>query len=371
MIHKNVVDELMNQTSRWDGPVLTAILSVNPSQKSNIGSGFIARYRTAVQRLQRRVDRDPEQKKLLLAAAEQVAGQLEQYVPDGKTLVILRDGASGNQWKREFRIPIAEVVEWSESPYFLPLIEAFDEHERFAVVLTDRESSRIFVVQAGDAEEVSDLAAQDVGRKRTTGMDHRWSEANFHRRVDEHATRHARETVDALAEIVDRLSIDRILLAGSEAAMAEVGHLLPKRLRRKLAGSVKLPTDASLPEVIRMVEEIGAVAERKEEGELVADLVNAAGRGNHAVLGLKPTVEAVRESSVARLVVAGDYHPDWDSLPELEIWLRTDAPDRPDDLLESLAEQTMQRGGRVEFVWGDAARALNENGAGIGAFVRF
>jgi hypothetical protein len=101
-----------------------------------------------------------------------------------RPLSIFGDGASGNQWKREFRIAIAEALEWSESPYLLPLLEAFDEHERFAVVLTHRERSRIFAVHAGEAGEVSDLAAGDVGRKRTTGMDHRWSEANFHRRVD-------------------------------------------------------------------------------------------------------------------------------------------------------------------------------------------
>jgi hypothetical protein len=99
-------------------------------------------------------------------------------------LSIFGDGASGNQWKREFRIAIAEALEWCESPYLLPLLEAFDEHERFAVVLTDRERSRIFVAHAGEAGEVSDLAAGGVGRKRTTGMDHCWSEANFHRRGD-------------------------------------------------------------------------------------------------------------------------------------------------------------------------------------------
>lgn len=189
--------------------------------------------------------------------------------------------------------------------------------------------------------------------------------------ADEHATRHARETVGALVEIVDRHSVDWVLLAGSAGAMADVEHSMPKRLRRKLAGTVKLPTDASPAEVIQMVEEAGAVAERKEEGELVANLVNGAGRGNHVVLGLKPTVDAVRESSVARLVVAGDYHPDWDSLPELEIWLRSDAPERASDLLESLVEKTMQYGGRVEVVWGEAARALNEGGTGIEALVRF
>lgn len=371
MIHKDVVAELRKSASGWKGPVLTAVLSVDPSQTSNISGGFVARYRTAIQRLEHRLDKDAKQKKLLLAASQQVESQLREYVPNAKTLVIIRDGASGDQWKREFRIPMTEAVEWSEFPYLLPLLEAFDEHERFAVALTNRERSKIFVVHAGEANEVSDLAAQDVGRKRTTGFEHSYSEANFHRRVDGHAARHARETADALAEIVDRFSVDRILLAGAEGATAAVEHVLPKRLRRKLAGSVKLLVDASAADVIRVVDEVGAAAERKEEGELVADLVNAASRGDHAVLGLKPTVEAARESSIARLVVAGDYHPDWENLPELEVWLRSDAPGRPDDLLESLAEKTLQRGGRVEFVWGEAAKALNENGAGIGAFVRF
>src|SRR5690606_34939627 len=150
-INKDVVAELTKLASTWKGPLLTAILSVDPSHKSNISAGFIARYRTAIQRLERGIEGDARQNKLLRAVSQAIQGQLEAYIPNANTLVIVRDAASGDQWKRELRIPVAEAVDWSEFPYLLPLLEAFDEHERFAVALANRERSRIFVVHAGDA----------------------------------------------------------------------------------------------------------------------------------------------------------------------------------------------------------------------------
>jgi peptide subunit release factor 1 (eRF1) len=210
-----------------------------------------------------------------------------------------------------------------------------------------------------------------VSHRKSSGKDHLWSNANFQRRADTHATRHIQATLDSLSKIVDRLCVDRVLLAGSVEARKELEHLLPKRLRGKLAGSIPLPVTSTVTQVIRAVQEIGSQAERRGEDELVSALVDSAGKQDRAVTGLQATIVALRESDVARLVVSGDFHPTWDDLPELEIWLRSDAPDRPDDLTESLVEKTLQRGGRVEVVWGKAASHLQKEGGGIGAFLRF
>jgi peptide subunit release factor 1 (eRF1) len=309
--------------------------------------------------------------KLLRAAADEVYSELEDYKPNAKSLVLMRDAKSGKNWRQEFQIPIAEIVEWAQSPYLLPLVEALDEHERFAVVLIERGRARIFVVCAGQAEEIRDSSEGDVSHVRSPGMDHRWSEGNFQRRVDGHVTHHVHNVIQDLSAAIDEWRVDRLILAGGLETRNELEHLLPKRLRRKVAGSVALPMSSTVAEVIRVVQETGAQAERSEESALVSQLVDAADGNNRAVTGLMPTIEALREAKIVRLVLSGGYRPDWGELPELEAWLRSDGPEGPADLTECLVEKTLQQAGRVEFVRGEAAERLEQAGGGIGAFLRY
>lgn len=372
MLQKTTLEELANQTAAWRGPVLSAYLAVDPSHASNRNRShaFAARFKVAAQNLETRLKDDAEAARLLRLCAADVGNELQNYRPNAKSVAIIRDSATGKEWRRELHVPVDEIVEWSEVPYILPLVDALDEYERYLVALLERGRARLFVVQAGEAEEIEDLSGQDVARRKTTGTDHRWSEANFRRRADDHVRRHLRDTIGALTEIVDRYSVDRLVIAGSIDAITELDHLLPRRLRRKLVGSVPLPMSSTSAQVVHMVEEIGAQAERTEEMEIVSRLVDSAGQGNRAALGLQPTVEAVRESNATRLVISGNYRPSWDDLPELEIWLRSDAPDRPNDLIESLVQKALQQGGRIEIVRGEAADRLQTDAGGIGVFLR-
>jgi peptide subunit release factor 1 (eRF1) len=252
-----------------------------------------------------------------------------------------------------------------------PLAEVLDEYERYGVALIDRGRARLFVAHLGEIEEIGDLFADDVSHIKTTGRDHRWSEANFQRRADEHAKRHIREAAEALADAHRRYAFDRILLAGGLEGREMLQGELPDPLLRKLTGSTAMSIQASPRDVLQKVEEIHAELEREEEVALVGQVMAGAAGDGPAVAGLEPTVRALSEGRIRELVISSDFHPHWDQLSEPAPWLHARPNDASDDLLERMVNQTSKSGGRIEVVWGAAAERLTKEAGGVGAILRY
>jgi peptide subunit release factor 1 (eRF1) len=370
MFDKNLMKTIREQSERWDAPVLSVYLNVDPSQQRNLNQGYLARYKTGVRELEARLGLDEAALDLFRKVTRRVEKQLADYEPDAKALVLFRT-PRGRSWRRGLHVPVREVVEWADAPALEPLAEVLDEHERYGVALVDRGRARIFAAHLGEIEEIADLATGGVSRAKTPGADHRWSEANFVRRADEHAKQHARETARALAEADRNHGFDRLLLAGLTEGREGLRAELPTPLRHKLAGSVAMSVLAAPQEVLRRVEEIHSELEREEEIELVERMMGGAASNGAAVAGLQLTVNALREGRIRELVVSGNFHPRWDELDEPAPWLHERTNETSDDLLERLVNQTAQTGGRIEVVWGAAAERLEKEAGGIGAILRY
>ena len=370
MFEKNLIGTIREQAQRWDKPVLSVYLNVDPSHEVNLNQGYLARYRTAVRDVETRLVQEEGAFEQFRRVASRVEKQLAGYTPAAKALVLFRT-PKGKSWMRGLQVPVREAVEWADAPALEPLAEVLDEHERYGVALADRGKARIFVAHLGEIEEIADLATADVSHIKTTGTDHRWSEANFHRRADEHAKRHARETARALAEADREHGFDRVLAAGPTEGRELLCAALAGPLRRKLAGSVALSIIATPQEVLGKVDEVHAEIERQEEIELVERMMAGAAGDGAAVAGLEPTVHALGEGRIRELVVSGNFHPHWDELDEPAPWLHERPNDASDDLLERLVNQASQTGGRIEVVWGPAAERLEKEAGGIGAILRY
>ena len=370
MFEKNLIRTIREQSERWDRPLLSFYLNVDPSQETNLNKGYVARYKTAVRELEARLALEGAALERFRKVAKRVEKQLSDYEPDAKAVVSFRT-PKGRSWKRGIHVRVREVVEWADAPALEPLVEVLDEHERYGVALADRGRARIFVTHLGEIEEIADLAEADVSRIKTTGSDHRWSEGNFQRRADEHAKRHARETARALSEADREHGFDRLLLAGPTEGREGLRDELSTPLRRKLAGSAAMSITASPKEVLAKVEEVHSVLERHEESELVERMMAGAAGDGSASAGLQATVRALGEGRIRELLVSGNYHPRWDELDEPAPWLQGRPDDASGDLLERLVNQTSQTGGRIEIVWGPAAERLEREAGGIGAILRY
>ena len=368
MFPKDLIRTVQEDAAAWVGPVLSVYLNVDPSQDTNLNRGYLARFKTAVRKVEEghswhgKLEEFRRTTRLLET-------EIGDYTPDAKALMIFRT-PEGKGSRHRFRVRMREAVLWAAGPALEPLAEALDEHERYGVALVDRGRARLFVAQLGEIEEIGDLAADDVSRSKTPGHDNRWSEPNFGRRADEHAKLHIRNVAKILAEADQRYEFDRILLAGGMEPRQQLEGELQKALQGKLAGSVALPLIATPQDVLQMIEQVHTNVERREEVELVDGMMTAAAKQGQAVVGLQQTIRALGEGRIRALVISGNYRPQWNQLQEDAPWLRAEG-NGSDDLLERMLDHTSHCGGRIEMVWGLAAERLEAEAGGIGAMLRY
>src|SRR5712672_3434848 len=87
----------------------------------------------------------------------------------------------------ELAVNVHNILSWRDKPYVRPLLELIDEHERYGVVLTDREHARLFSIFLGELEEHQEVFARaDVTHVKTSGTDHMRSQMNIQRKADLH-----------------------------------------------------------------------------------------------------------------------------------------------------------------------------------------
>lgn len=369
---------LLHRPPSPDSPVLTVYLDIDQAKQQNRNQGFVTALRGLLRELEETVDDNDRGAFEHDARLALELAQREQ--PRGRTLLLCCDASNDLSWSQELQVALPSRAAWEPTPQVRPLLEALDEYERYAVVLTDRNRARLFTVFMGEIEEHGQAeAAADVHQFKASGTDQMWSQARFQRRADTHARKHLQH----VAELADRLErehgFDRLVLAGPPEALGELRRLLSRRLQARLATTVSLPVDSSPERVLESTREIEATIEREAEERIVDELLEAAGR-DQAALGPGPTLDALPVGRVLQLVYTASadgqgaecaacgalYANRPDRCPRCEGEL---VPLR--DLLERLAEKTLALGGRVEQVRGPAAERLQARADGLGAFLRY
>src|SRR5437867_1017597 len=112
----------------------------------------------------------------------------------------------------------------SAGPRLLPLARLADRYQRYAAVVLDTQSARIFVVGLGALEAAGAIEGEKTRRTEVGG----WSQARYQRHVDNFALHHVKEVIDALDETARAESVRRVVFAGDEIVVPLVRDQLPK-----------------------------------------------------------------------------------------------------------------------------------------------
>src|SRR5260370_13795334 len=192
MITKRDLEPTLQRESNPASPVLSVYLDTDQSKAINVNRAFEVVLKNMLRDIGQTLDNSA--RKEFEADAEQVLGFLNHYREPKQGLVIFHDKSAGLFWIRALRVGVRNGVWWRDTPYVRPLIELVDEHERYGVVLTDREHARLFIIFLGEIEEDEEAFAKaDVKHIKTSGTDHMRSQMNFQRKADEHAYSHLRQ----------------------------------------------------------------------------------------------------------------------------------------------------------------------------------
>lgn len=377
MISKSDIASLVERKAVHESPVLSVYLDIDQRKASHLNRGFEAELENMLHSIQTQLD----EKQLQSFSAD--AARVRQYISNveaqARGVIVFSDASENFFWPREINAAVRNRARWSETPYLVPLLDIIDEYERYGVVLVDKAHARLFTVFIGEIQEHYDaLAPASVRRIRTAGTDHILSQPRFQSKADTHVHWHLKHVAETLDKLVDHYGFDRLLIAGPVEATAGLHPLLSKRVRTRVVERLSLPVKASEHEILQETLRVEHHIERRAEKQVVEELIAADGH-QPVTLGLEPTVTALCEERIWRLIYADDLDPRGGQCSNCGmLFAKTEGPcdycgaaiKPADDLLERMIERVLEQDGKVEEVEGDAAVRLQQVG-GIGAFLRF
>ena len=258
-------------------------------------------------------------------------------------------------------------------PDLFQLARIDEQYPRYAAVLTDTNTARIFVFGLGHVIDAEQVKGKKVHRVKVGG----WSQARYQRRVGNAHQEHAKEVVERLVQIVREDQVSHIVLAGDSVVIPLLQEQLPPEMV-SMVEVMKLDLHASEQDVLTATLKKLQEQEAKTAEEKVDRLMQRYRARGLAAVGVQETLEALTNGQVEELLVSGalaESHPAPEEVPAIL------APEIPDsdggtkseeprqasipDLLVTKAKQT---GAIVTFI---EDPALLESVGGVAAFLRW
>ena len=258
-------------------------------------------------------------------------------------------------------------------PHLYHLARLDEQYPRYAAVLTDTNTARIFVFGLDHVISAEDVKGKKVHRVKVGG----WSQARYQRRVGNVHQEHAKEVMERLAQIVREDKVSHIILAGDQVVIPLLQEHLPPEMV-SMVEVMKLDIHASEQNVLTATLAKLLEQEARTAAEKVDRLMRQYRARGLAVVGLEETLEALANGQVDELMVSGaleESHP----LPEeVRAILAPELPDsgggtaseepRQASLPDLLVTKAKQSGATVTFIE-DAG--LLESVGGVAAFLRW
>jgi peptide chain release factor subunit 1 len=209
----------------------------------------------------------------------------------------------------ELAVPVRDRLVVNHTPYVRELEAVVARHERFAVLLVDRQRARLLLFSQGELlekQEHSDSLPRHDDDGGQLGKDQVAGHAA------EAAHRHLRHAAAAAFAFFQDQGFEHLVLGGPDDVTAELERELHPYLRERIAARLPLAVHCSDGDIRHAAEEVEAAAERAREAAVVGRLRQAVGSGTGGVAGLAPVLDALVARRVDTLLVSEGFEaPGW------------------------------------------------------------
>jgi peptide subunit release factor 1 (eRF1) len=259
-------------------------------------------------------------------------------------------------------------------PHLYHLARLNDEYPRYAVLVTDANSARIFVFGLGQTIDAEEVTGKKVHRVKVGG----WSQARYQRRVNNAHQQHAKEVIDRLEQIVREDNIRHIVLACDSAMTSVIQEQIPKPLAEMIVDVMKLDTKAPDREILEATLRKMREQKSKTDAEEVERLLQEYRAHGLAIVGPCETLEALANGQVDELLISAVLEQARPEREQVDAILAPEIPDsagstdsdepREASLPDLLVTKAGQTDAKVSFI--EDAGLLDAVG-GVGAFLRW
>lgn len=238
----------------------------------------------------------------------------QEYNWSGRSVAIFSCQPRGFFRAYPLAIPVVNSIHIGEGPSVKTLTNLMDAYGGYGVVLVDRQGARLFHFHMGELTEQEGVLGEHVKRLKRGGSSamhgRRGGLAGKSRALDNTVDKNMKEAADFAAHFFHEKRVRRVLICGTDDNIAMFRADLPKSWQSLVIGSFPMSMNASHNEVLQRALQVGQEVERHRSEKLVNELLTAAAKGSHAVVGLENTLDAINHNRVQTLVLEEGYQQD-------------------------------------------------------------
>jgi peptide subunit release factor 1 (eRF1) len=184
-------------------------------------------------------------------------------------------------------------------PHVYPLARINDQFPRYAAVLVDTNSARLFVVGLGTTQKDEEIRNAKTRKTMAGG----WSQARYQRHTENFHLHHLKEVVDTLERVVRDEEISRIVISCDDVSRPLLMEQMPKHLAEQVIDMARLENHAPEHEVLRATIAALRGHDAQTDIEHVQALIDAWRAHGLGVVGPEDTLQALAMGHVEELLI--------------------------------------------------------------------
>lgn len=354
-------------------PVISLYLDMQPDQHGRDSYQSFVRKRLA----ERSATLDGEGKKSFDADVAKIHHYLENDLRSSANGLAIFACSSRDGFFEAVQLDVPLDGHWlfvGAVPHLYPLARVNDQYPRYAALLVNTNSARIFVCGLGTTESEKQVTNTKTRRTSMGG----WSQARYQRHVENFHLHHMKEVVDTLDKVVRAEGITQVIVSCDDTARPTLMEQLPAHLREKIVDVTHLGIDAPGHEVLAETMSLIRKKDHETDTEHVQAMLDAWRAGGLAVAGPDDTLQALTMGQVEELQIAASPETlrSAVSLPDAvpgPVEIDTSTPSAELDparwkMAEELITKAQQTSARIRFI--EDPSLLSAVG-GVGALLRF
>lgn len=314
--------------------------------------------------------------------------RLRDPAAPGQGRALFAGVASGEVQTVSLQVPLVNRAVLEARPHLRPLLSAWSIAGPAGAAAVSADDVRMVDLRFGWTEEVAvSRYANQIEQRELKGpagdnpalAQHSASQHDlYERREEEKLHRFLRTVGQHLAEQADDRGWQHLALTGDSHLVQAVAEGLPPRWADEAVALSHPVSQLTAPKLAATVEPALAAARQRHRHALAAKAYESAMSANAGAYGLGETLEALQQSRVAHLLLAGDG--DWAGNRAPDGWLVPEGEVPPGaepqtmtpepDLAERMIELALSHGAEVTVLTPDDAAPLAD-ADGVGALLRW
>lgn len=393
-------EETVNKLSGYANdkyPVTTLYLKLGPRERGNF------RYTIKLKNLEKDLRDEIGRRGLSKAALESVEADLSKihsFVDSASDLsecrgIVIFSCSKDGLWE-VLKLPslYRNQLLIDRSPVMGQLFKVDDENRGIVTVLIDRKKARIFSIGLDGSKEMLDYFYPAAERSTkfhnpqgkynkkgtslagTRNFSQGFGEFKFNRMIENEIQQHFKYVTQKLKDYCHNENVHWLVLGGTDENITEFSHHLPTDMREKLAGTVTIDLERVKPSLVTEASlDIIEKTRAERQKMLLQEFADKLAVG-YAVDGLKPTLDALRNSQVRVLLVEEGFSQPGFVCPDSGVYL-TDGSEKCNgggepvpvtDLADRAIEEAFNQGAEVEIIQDEPYK---KHVHGTGAILRF